>query len=126
MLHRVKLTNGQYLLVEERSGQLHIASESPTMKGEVEYYICTISPDGVLVMPNSGDATTTVTQNLVDLVEWWITRTPVQNVPAGTRVRLIDGEADGDPEYALVEAGDTQFKIHWDELERPEDYANEA
>ena len=41
-----------------------------------------------------------------NLPELWVLRTcfssPALSVPAGTVVRLLDGEADGDPEYAQL------------------------
>jgi hypothetical protein len=55
-IHRIILSNGRVLLVEEGNGSLHIASEN-NLINEVEAYICTINHSGVLVMPNSGDAT---------------------------------------------------------------------
>ena len=62
----------------------------------------------------------------------WVTRSQVGNVPAGTPVRLVCAEADGDPEYAFVQTlatlqvGAEIVKIHWDELERPEDYGDDT
>lgn len=68
-IHRIVLTNGEVLLVEEEtpgSGRvpaIHIATESD-FENEAEAYICTISADGVLVMPNSCDAGAVLTCEL--------------------------------------------------------------
>jgi hypothetical protein len=55
MIHRVVLSNGRVLLVEEGDRRLHIASEDG-FAHEVEAYICEVNANGVLVMPNSGSA----------------------------------------------------------------------
>lgn len=58
-----------------------------------------------------------------DLPERWVLRTdfsgPALSVPAGTVVRLLDGEAHGDPEYAqLALLDDTaELTMHWDDLD---------
>lgn len=67
-----------------------------------------------------------------DLPKEWITRSEVIAtigmvrfpIPAGTTVRFIASASD--PEYALVQAGGIVVKIHWDELERPEDYGDQS
>ena len=65
MLHRVVLSNNHVLLVEERDGELHIGSETEGgFHGDIDAYICTIQSEGVLVLPNSGDATSYLTRNL--------------------------------------------------------------
>ena len=64
MIHRVVLSNGRVLLVEERGGELHIADEDEGFEGQAGSWICTISASGVLVMPNSGDATHYLTEGL--------------------------------------------------------------
>lgn len=67
--HRVVLSNGHVLLIEEGRSRLagttlHIASEQEGFQGEVDYYVCEITPNGVLVFPNSGDAVNWLTQDL--------------------------------------------------------------
>ena len=52
MIHRVKLSNGEVLLIKEEDHAVSIADAEPD--GTVRSYICQISPDGVLVYPNSG------------------------------------------------------------------------
>jgi hypothetical protein len=64
MNHRVVLSNGRVLLVEERWYSLHIATETEGFEGDVDAFICEINPSGVLVMPNSGDATNFITEGL--------------------------------------------------------------
>lgn len=83
MIHRVKLTNGRVLLIEEDTSSLHIASEMTNHPGEVEGYICTISGSGVLVMPNSGGEPEWVSEGL--------TRSPNVPLPA----ELAEWERDG-------------------------------
>ena len=68
-----------------------------------------------------------------DLPKEWITRSEVVAtigmvrlpIPAGTTVKLLVAQAPSDPEYAIVQAGAIVVKIHWDELERPEDYGDQ-
>lgn len=43
---------------------LHIATETEGFEGDVDAFICEINPSGVLVMPNSGDATNFITEGL--------------------------------------------------------------
>jgi len=62
--HRVTLSNGRVLLIEERKGSLHFASEQERFPLEADYYIAEFNVSGVLVMPNSGDALAWLTQNL--------------------------------------------------------------
>ena len=62
--HRVTLSNGSIVLLEERTRSLHIATETEGFPLDIDTYICTIEPLGVTVMPNSGDATTYLTRNL--------------------------------------------------------------
>jgi len=62
-----------------------------------------------------------------NLPELWVLRTyfsgPALSVPAGTVVRLLDGEADGDPEYARLAVldGTAELTMHWDDLDPEED-----
>jgi hypothetical protein len=62
--HRVTLSNGHVLLIEEGEQRLHFASEQEGFEGEADYYVCQFEPSGVLVMPNSGDAVNWLTQGL--------------------------------------------------------------
>jgi hypothetical protein len=63
--HRVSLTNGRVLLIEETEEALHIASElDATWPGEIDMYVCVIRPSGVEVMTNSGDAVQWLTEGL--------------------------------------------------------------
>lgn len=62
--HRVTLSNGAVLLVEEGEESLHLALEDRGWPGEVEGYVAQIEKSGVLVMPNSGDAVVTLTAGL--------------------------------------------------------------
>ncbi len=64
MIHRVVLSSGRVMIVEERDNELHIGDESEGFEGDVDAWICTISPSGVLVMPNSGGATDYLCQGL--------------------------------------------------------------
>ena len=66
-IHRVVLSSGHVLLVEERLASLSIAIEDERIEGQIGYYICSIEPGGVLVMPNSGDATEWLSRGLVPL-----------------------------------------------------------
>lgn len=63
MIHRITLSNGQVLIIEEGPQTLHIASGIPGEE-EADAWICTITADGVLVMPNSGGATDDLTRGL--------------------------------------------------------------
>lgn len=58
MTHRVILTNGQVLLIQEGDRSLHIASETKGRPGNVDAYLCTIRDSTVEVMGNSGDGST--------------------------------------------------------------------
>ena len=61
--HVVTLSNGERIGLQEREGQLSIVQ----LDGhEVDWHICTITPDGVLVYPNSADAVTQITEGLKD------------------------------------------------------------
>lgn len=62
--HRVTLSNGRVLLIEEQEGSLHFASEQERFPLEADYYIAEFNASGVLVMPNSGDALVWLTENL--------------------------------------------------------------
>lgn len=53
--HDVTLSNGQVLTIEEGEDEIHLLSDM---------YICRIDASGVLVMPNSGDATHSLTSGL--------------------------------------------------------------
>jgi hypothetical protein len=53
MQHKVTLTNGRILLVEESKDAVHIAA---VHEGNIDAYICEINASGVLVMSNSGSA----------------------------------------------------------------------
>ena len=70
MVHRIVLSNGRALLIEEDNNCLHIADSSEVMEGEanpffyIHSYICEINANGVLVMPNSGEAVNCVTSEL--------------------------------------------------------------
>jgi hypothetical protein len=61
MFHRVTLSNGRVLRIEEGDNCLHIASEH---NGDVDMYICEIRRSGTLVMPNSGDGPEYLIENL--------------------------------------------------------------
>jgi hypothetical protein len=67
--HRIVLSNGHGLLVEEdpQRRALHLASEEPEYPGTVDMYLAEINTSGILVMPNSGDANTRLTDRLGDL-----------------------------------------------------------
>lgn len=54
--HRVTLSNGRTLLVEESENMLHIASEDESHPGTPDAYIAQIDGNGVLVITNCGDA----------------------------------------------------------------------
>ena len=60
-VHRVVLSNGEVVRLEEGTDRLHISTE---LHGFEDMYICTINADGVLVMPNSGGATADLTAGL--------------------------------------------------------------
>jgi len=64
MIHRVVLSNGRALLIQEGDKCVNIADEEPGMENEPGMYICEINPSGVLVMPNSGEATAWVSEGL--------------------------------------------------------------
>lgn len=62
--HRVPLSNGAVLIVEEGEESLHLALGDNDWPGEVMYYVATIEKSGVLVMTNSGDAVVTLATGL--------------------------------------------------------------
>lgn len=64
--HRVELTNGRVLLIEEDASakSLHFALEDAAIKGFPDYYVVEINRDGVLVMTNSGDAVVSLCEDL--------------------------------------------------------------
>jgi len=63
--HRVPLSNGAVLIVEEGEESLHLAlEEEGDHPGEVEYYVAWIDRSGVTVMTNSGDAVVTLAAGL--------------------------------------------------------------
>lgn len=62
--HRVPLSNGQVLLVEEGAESLHLALEDTGHPGEVAYYVAAVDRSGVTVMCNAGDANVTLTDGL--------------------------------------------------------------
>lgn len=64
--HRVPLSNGQVLLIEETTDALHIAHEDGHHIGTPAMYICRLQDDGVTVMTNSADAVTWLTTGLRD------------------------------------------------------------
>lgn len=66
MIHRITLSNGRVLLIEERNGAIHLGDVETDLPGDtaVGSYICTIDASGVLVMPNSGGATADLTADL--------------------------------------------------------------
>lgn len=64
MMHRIILSNGRVMIVEEQDQRLLIAYEEEGSDFEVGWNICVISRSGVLVMPNSGDATEMLTEGL--------------------------------------------------------------
>jgi hypothetical protein len=73
MIHQVKLSNGQILLVEESETGIHIGlgekqgyvdTSGVVHDPEFDAYICQITRDGVLTYGNSGDACEIL--NLVD------------------------------------------------------------
>lgn len=61
VMHRVKLTNGRVLMVEERNGEIHLGDLD---RDSVGSYICSITTGGVLVMPNSGEACEYLTKDV--------------------------------------------------------------
>lgn len=65
MVHRVTLSNGRVLLLEEDNNCLHIADEEEGSEGIAGAWICQISADGVLVYPNSGSSCEFVTAGLL-------------------------------------------------------------
>ena len=60
--HRVTLSNGEIVLLEEGDGRLSIASTDST--GYPDMWVCEINQDGVLVFPNSGHGCETIVNNL--------------------------------------------------------------
>lgn len=64
MVHRVVLSNGRALLIEEDNNSLHIADEDEGFPGTAGSWICEINASGVLVMPNSGMSCEYVTDGL--------------------------------------------------------------
>lgn len=61
MVHVVKLSNGQELLIEEGVNSLSFASVA---RGEADYWICQFNPDGVLVYTSAGGAASDVAHGL--------------------------------------------------------------
>lgn len=65
MKHRVKLSNGRTLLIEENLEEISLALED---RPDDEWFIASINSNGVLVYGNSGDACEElVTDLLVDV-----------------------------------------------------------
>lgn len=62
MTHKIKLSNGQTLVVEELDNEIAIATEDE--HSTIDMFICCIQSDGVLVYPNSGSATNIITEGL--------------------------------------------------------------
>jgi hypothetical protein len=60
-LHRVQLSNGSVLLIEECKNRISLATGSPN---GVDMYIASIDANGVLVYPNSGYAPDELTRGL--------------------------------------------------------------
>lgn len=56
----IRLRNGAALILEERlNGELSLAVGTPSSgnpRSEIDYYICSVSVDGVHVLTNTGDA----------------------------------------------------------------------
>ena len=68
MIHRIVLNNGSILLVEEGKSELHIGTETQGFEKDFAASICTITNQGVLVMPNSGDECGHLADGLKDAV----------------------------------------------------------
>lgn len=64
--HRIKLSNGRVVLLEEGDSVLGLSLETEGHEFDVDAYICDINKSGVLVMPNSGDATWRMCHGLVE------------------------------------------------------------
>lgn len=62
--HRIILSNGRVLLVEEDKGSIHIATETEGIAGDVDAYICEIADSHVVVWSNSCDAPRYLTEGL--------------------------------------------------------------
>lgn len=58
--HRIKLSNGAILVIEEHNNELAIRDYT---HGE-EWWVASISPDGILVATNSSDAVSVLTEGL--------------------------------------------------------------
>lgn len=61
MKHIITLSNGSRCVLEEDEDALHIASLD---ENHVDWFIATITPSGVLVMPNSGSEPEWLTKGL--------------------------------------------------------------
>jgi hypothetical protein len=100
MIHRVTLSNGRVLLVIESAaltgGELHIATED--FHGGVDAYIATISGSGVMVMPNSGDATHCITEGIRPGVDVLVERHQRDQAEEGLRDALADTKCGWTPE----------------------------
>lgn len=121
-IHRIVLTNGEALLVEEQLpdsksvSAISITTES-AFEREAEAYICMISADGVLVMPNSCDAGAILTCGLKpesELVPKLKVRDVVssKNHPVlfcGTGIYDKAIVAQADPLVLVSEAGDMRW-----------------
>ena len=63
MQHRIELSNGMSMCIEECGSSITIATfEGQT--SEIGAYICLINANGVMVYPNSGDATEILTRGM--------------------------------------------------------------
>jgi hypothetical protein len=60
--HKVKLSNGQTVTLREQDDDLAIGHEE---KDGEDWWICTISANGVLCAPNSGESPEQLTEGLV-------------------------------------------------------------
>lgn len=96
MIHRVTLSNGRVLRLEERKDGLHLSDEEA---GEAGSFICMFSADGVLVYPNSGDAVVCLTNGLLNKrvpenVLLTVAKRVIQRceVGAATRQEYADGK----------------------------------
>jgi hypothetical protein len=60
--HYLILSNRKRLVVIEKEGNVTIATVG--IDGDIEYYLCRIDSNGVLVYTNSGDAVYNLTEGL--------------------------------------------------------------
>lgn len=67
MQHRVRLTNGEVVLLREDNNELHIGQLD---ESDVDWWIASISGNGVLVAPNSSYAPEQLTQGLKEGPEY--------------------------------------------------------